>query len=183
MRRCDDWPASDVSAFAHLWSTDETRALFSDAGRTHSWLNIIAAVAESQAELGLIPAAAAEQIAAVGAVDLDAVAEQTRRTGHSTLGLIRVLREQLGPEGAEWVYHGATVQDVSDTWFALVMQRMLEIARREQQATEDALVALAATHRDTVMLGRTHGQPGLPITFGFKAVSYTHLTLPTNREV
>ena len=158
-----------MSAFAHLWSTDETRALFCDEGRTRSWLDIIAALAESQAELGLIPAAAAEQIAAVRTVDLEAVAEQTRRTGHSTLGLIRVLRDQLGPEGAEWVYHGATVQDVSDTWFALVMQRVLEIARRDQQETEDALVGLAAAHRDTVMLGRTHGQPGLPITFGFKA--------------
>ena len=80
-----------------------------------------------------------------------------------------MLRGQLGPEGADWVYHGATVQDVTDTWFGLVMQRMLGIARREVEATRAALLALAAGHRDTLMLGRTHGQPGLPITFGFKA--------------
>ena len=80
-----------------------------------------------------------------------------------------MLREQLGPEGAEWVYYGATVQDVTDTWFGLVMQRMLAILRRDLGATQAALLALAAEHRDTVMLGRTHGQPGLPITFGFKA--------------
>ena len=57
--------------------------------------------------------------------------EETRRSGHSTLGLIRVLQRELGPEGAEWVYHGATVQDVTDTWTGLVMQRMLAIARRD----------------------------------------------------
>ena len=157
------------SVYAHLWTTPETRALFSDAGRTRSWLDIIAALAAAQAELGIIPAAAATQIAAAEAVDLEAVGEETRRSGHSTLGLIRVLREQLGPEGGDWVYHGATVQDVTDTWFGLVMQRVLGIARRDVEATRAALLALAADHRDTLMLGRTHGQPGLPITFGFKA--------------
>ena len=102
-------------------------------------------------------------------VDLEAVGEETRATGHSTLGLIRVLRRDLGPEAAEWIYYGATVQDVTDTWFGLVMQRMLAIARRELEAIEAALLGHAERHRDTLMLGRTHGQPGLPITFGFKA--------------
>ncbi len=99
-----------------------------------SWLDIIAALAGAQAELDLIPEAAARDIAAharVEELDLEAVAEQTRRTGHSTLGLIRVLQRELGPEGRAWVYHGATVQDVSDTWTGLVMQRLLAIARRD----------------------------------------------------
>ena len=157
------------AVYAHLWSTPETRALFSDEGRTRAWLDVIAALAAAQAELGVIPAAAADQLAAVEAVDLDAVAEQTRATGHSTLGLIRVLREQLGPEGAEWLYHGATVQDVTDTWFGLVAARALAIADRDLGAIEATLERLVAEHRDTVMLGRTHGQPGVPITFGFKA--------------
>jgi adenylosuccinate lyase len=155
--------------FDHLWTTPETRALFEDEGRTRLWLDILAELAAAQAELGLIPPQAAAQIAAVERVDLDAVARETRATGHSTLGLIRVLREQLGPEGAEWVYFGATVQDVSDTWFGVAIQRLLALARRELGATHDALLRLAGAHRETVMLGRTHGQPGLPITFGFKA--------------
>jgi adenylosuccinate lyase len=83
-----------------------------------------------------------------------------------------VLRESLGPEGGEWVYYGATVQDVTDTWFGLVMQRMLAILRRDLGAIEASLLRLAREHRDTVMLGRTHGQPGLPITFGFKAAGW-----------
>jgi adenylosuccinate lyase len=158
----------DSVVYGHLWATDETRALFDDRGRTRAWLDIIAALATAQAELGIIPTEAAAQIAAISQVDLQAVGEQTRATGHSTLGLIRVLQGALGPEGAEWVYYGATVQDVTDTWFGLVMQRVLAILRRDLGAIERALLALAEEHRDTLMLGRTHGQPGLPITFGFK---------------
>jgi adenylosuccinate lyase len=161
-----------TDVYGHLWGTDETRALFDDRGRTQIWLDIIAALAASQAELGLIPEAAARDIAAqahVETLDLAAVAEETRRTGHSTLGLIRVLQRSLGPEGQAWVYFGATVQDVADTWTGLVMQRMLRIARRDLGAIEATLRSLASEHRHTLMLGRTHGQPGLPITFGFKA--------------
>jgi adenylosuccinate lyase len=158
--------------YGHLWSTPETRELFSDRGRTRAWVEIVKALAAEQAELGMIPAEAARQIAALPEPDLEAVGEQTRATGHSTLGLIRVLRESLGPEGGEWVYYGATVQDVTDTWFGLVMRRMLAILRRDLGTIEVALLRLAREHRDTVMLGRTHGQPGLPITFGFKAAGW-----------
>jgi adenylosuccinate lyase len=158
--------------FGHLWATEETRALFSDAGRTRAWIEIIATLATVQGELGIIPPHAAHELATMRDVDLEAVGEETRATGHSTLGLIRVLRRDLGPEAAEWIYYGATVQDVTDTWFGLVMQRMLAIARRELTAIEAALRTHAEAHRDTLMLGRTHGQPGLPITFGFKAAQW-----------
>ena len=128
-------------------------------------------LAASQGEHGLIPAPAAEAIAASVAqpVDLEAVGEETRRSGHSTLGLIRVLGRDLDESAREWVSYGATVQDVADTWTGLVAQRMLAIAERDLAAIESSLAALAVRHRNAVMLGRTHGQPGLPITFGFKA--------------
>jgi adenylosuccinate lyase len=67
------------------------------------------------------------------------------------------------------VYYGATVQDLSDTWTALVMRDVTEILDRDLGHAEAAAVTLAERHRETVMCGRTHGQPGLPITFGFKA--------------
>ena len=160
-----------MSIYGHLWGTDETRALLDDDGRTRMWLEILGALAEAQSELGLIPAAAAN---AIGArvrepVDLEAVATETRATGHSTLGLIRVLQRGLADDAREWIYYGATVQDVSDTWTGLIARRMLDIADRDLGAIDAALARLAGEHRDTVMLGRTHGQPGLPITFGYKA--------------
>ena len=152
---------ADSVIYGHLWATEETRELLGDEGRTRTWVRIVATLAEVQGELGIIPRAAAEELARMdGAVDLDAVGEETRATGHSTLGLIRVLRRDLGPEAAEWIYYGATVQDITDTWFGLVMQRMLAIATRELEAIETALLGHAERHRDTLMLGRTHGQPG-----------------------
>jgi adenylosuccinate lyase len=162
----------DSALYGHLWGTEEVRELFTDAGRTQTWLDILAALAAAQAELGLIPQAAALEVAEkarVELLDLEEVGARTRQTGHSTLGLIQVLREVLGPESREWVYYGATVQDVTDTWTGLVMQRMTGIMLRDLRRVEAALLRLAAEHRDTVMVGRTHGQPGLPITFGFKA--------------
>jgi D-cysteine desulfhydrase len=77
----------DSVVYRHLWSTPELRALFDDAGRTQRWLDVLAALAEAQAELGLVPRGAVEAIrkhADVGLLDLERVAEGTRATGHST---------------------------------------------------------------------------------------------------
>jgi len=163
---------ADSGIYGHLWSTPEASALFSDEGRTQAWLHILAALAQAQADVGLIPAAAAAAIRAhadVSRLDLDLIAEQTRVTGHSTMGLIRALRDALPEHAREWIYYGATVQDLSDTWFALVFRALGDIAERDVTRMRDRALHLAAEHRDTPMCGRTHGQPGLPITFGFKA--------------
>ena len=163
---------ADSAIFGHLWTTPEASALFSDEGRIQAWLRILAALAQAQADVGLIPPAAAAAIrvhADVSRLDLDLIAEQTRATGHSTMGLIRALREVLPEHAREWVYYGATVQDLSDTWFALVFRALGDIAERDVTKMRDRAVELAAKYRDTPMCGRTHGQPGLPITFGFKA--------------
>src|SRR5262249_15092714 len=102
-------------------------------------------------------------------LDLERVAAATRSSGHSTLGLIRCLAEVLPPHAREWVYYGATVQDLSDTWTAVVARRVGDVLERDLRRVEAAALALAREHRDVIMCGRTHGQPGLPITFGFKA--------------
>jgi adenylosuccinate lyase len=163
---------ADSAIFRHLWSTPEVSALFSDEGRTQAWLQILAALAQAQAGAGLVPPAAAQTIRAhadVGLIDLGLVAERTRATGHSTMGLIEALRSVLPEHAREWVYYGATVQDLSDTWFALVFRTVGDIAERDVTRMRDRALELAGQYRDTPMCGRTHGQPGLPITFGFKA--------------
>lgn len=163
---------SDSAIYGHLWGTDETRSLLSDEGRLRSWLDLLADLADAQAEVGLVPREAAASIREAvtdWAPDPALVGALTRETGHSTLGLIRVLQDRLHPESREWVYYGATVQDLSDTWSTLVMRRMTDIVERDLTAARAAAVDLARKHRNTLMCGRTHGQPGLPITFGFKA--------------
>jgi adenylosuccinate lyase len=165
---------TDSPAFAHLWGTPEVRALFEDRGRYQAWLEILAALAEAQAELGIIPADAASAIAAcdVDLLDLDLVASETRRTSHSTLGFITALRAALPAEAAEHVYYGATVQDLTDTWTVLALRSVGAVVWRDLHLVEDVLLGLATAHRETVMTGRTHGQPGAPVTFGLKAASW-----------
>ncbi|MEP7200934.1 MAG: adenylosuccinate lyase family protein, partial [Chloroflexota bacterium] len=139
--------------------------------RTQAWLEILAALACEQATLGLIPQAAADEIARkadVTLLDFDRIRHGYHATSHSTLGLIHELQRVLSPEAGEWVYFGATVQDVTDTWTSLALKRVAEIAYRDLRALEACLLDDAQRHRDTLMPGRTHGQIGLPITFGFK---------------
>ncbi len=165
---------SSSALYAHLWGTPDTDAIFDEPAMLQSWLDVLAALARAQAALGIVPAAAAAAITRVrvDALDLAYVAEQTRVTSHSTLGLIRGLLRVLPADAREHVYVGATVQDVTDTWFGLVLRDVGAIAWRDLRAVEGRLLALAAEHRDTVMAGRTHGQPGSPITFGFKVASW-----------
>ena len=166
---------SDSEQYAHLWGTPELARVFEERARLQSWLDILTALAAAQARLGIIPASAAAQIATharAERLDLDLVAEETRRTSHSMLGLISALQQVLPEDAREHVYVGATVQDITDTWFALVMRDVGAVLWRDLRAIEDTLLTLAVEHRDTLMVGRTHGQPGSPITFGFKVASW-----------
>ena len=163
---------TDSVIYGHLWTTPELHDLLDDTGRTRTWLEILVALARAQAEVGLVPVEAADEIARhahVERLDLAHVGARTRATGHSTLGLIDALRELLPATVREWVYYGATVQDLTDTWFAVTMRTVADIVDRDLGRCQDAAADLARRHRDTIMCGRTHGQPGLPITFGFKA--------------
>ena len=162
----------DSTVYGHLWATDEARGILGEEARFASWLEILACLAEAQAELGLIPAGAARAVreeAGRMELDLERIAARTRATSHSTLGLIDELRRRLPEPAREWVYWGATVQDLSDTWTALAMRRVGDLLDRDLLRIREAARRLAREHRATPMLGRTHAQPGLPIPFGFKA--------------
>lgn len=166
---------TEFAAFAHLWGTDEARAVFDEHAVHQRWLDVLAALAQSQAELGLVPEDAAATIAAqarVERLDWARLAKETRRSGHSMLGLIGELAHVLPADAHAWLYYGATVQDLTDTATALAAREILALVRRDLRHVEAALLDLAATHRDTPMLGRTHGQGGSPITFGLKAASW-----------
>jgi len=166
---------SDSASYAHLWGTPEARAVFDDDARLASWLRILVALAAAQAELGIIPASSAKAIAAnarAERLDTDAIAEETRRTSHSTLGLIHALQQTLPPDAAEHVYYGATVQDLTDNWTVLALRDTGSLIWTDLRRLAVGLVTLADQHRTTLMPARTHGQPGAPMTFGLKAASW-----------
>ena len=168
----------DSVVYGHAWSTPESQALFAESARVSRWVDVLKALAAAQADLRIIPEASAQAIDSLdpASLDLADMGVETRRTSHSTIGLVRELQAKLPDHAREHVYYGATVQDVSDTAAALEMRAVGEIVWRELRAAEAAMLELALRHRDTPMLGRTHGQPGAPVTFGFKAASWADET-------
>lgn len=164
----------DSVIFGHQWATTKSRAVFSEQQRMQRWVAILAALARAQANLGIIPESAAEEIdTLVGReLPLELVAEHTRATSHSTLGLIRVLQSMLSEAARDHIYVGATVQDVTDTSMVIEMSEIGSLIWADLRAIEHALCELADTHATKPLVGRTHGQPGAPITFGFKAASW-----------
>ena len=164
----------DSRIFGHLWSTPESHSIFDEDARVRRWVDVLIALAQSQAEIGLIPTKVAEEIAELAQCDLpiESIAEATRTTGHSTLGLIQVLQGLLSPVAAPFVYYGATVQDITDTSQVLELAATGALLWRDLRMIEDRLLGLAVTHRTTPMAGRTHGQLGSPIPLGFKIASW-----------
>jgi adenylosuccinate lyase len=166
---------TDSPLYQHLWGTAEAREVLGEEGRLRSWLEVIVALARAQAATGVIPDEAARLIAAHARpdrLDLEYAAEQTRVSSHSMLGLIRALQEGLPGEARQYVYVGATVQDITDTATALALRRIGGIVWRDLRRIEERLLELAVAYRSTAMAGRTHGQPGSPVTFGWKAASW-----------
>jgi adenylosuccinate lyase len=161
----------DSRIFGPAWGREELRVFFEDEGRTRGWCEVLAILAEEEAALGLIPADAAAEIAGVlrGPLpDFDEVRRGAAETGHSLLGLIRAQARRCRAGAGEWICYGATVQDVTDTWYAHSLVSVADLAEHDLSLLEADLVALARAHRSTPMIGRTHGQAGLPITFGYK---------------
>ncbi|MGD0641492.1 MAG: adenylosuccinate lyase family protein [Roseiarcus sp.] len=164
--------------YRSAWATPALRAIFDDAPRTRRWLEILAVLAEVQGEFGLIPADAARAVAAAcrqAELNEAFFAEFEAgylATGHSTAGLIEAMRRRSPEAAGEWFYFGATVQDVTDTWLMLALGEARALLLADLERAIAAAMRLCREHRDTAMAGRTHGQQGLPITFGFKAAGW-----------
>ncbi|WP_306152105.1 adenylosuccinate lyase [Roseovarius sp. MMSF_3281] len=161
----------DMTTMQHLWSTPEMRAVFSEENRLQKWLDFEAALAATQAELGIIPQDAADEIVAackIETIDLDAVAEETRRIKHTLVPLLKQVHKGMSAEAAENIHYGATTQDVVDTGLILQLKEAHQLVMRDLGLIGRELLRLAAEHRDTVMVGRTHSVQALPITFGHK---------------
>jgi len=161
----------DMQSLQHLWSTEELRTIFGERNRIQKWLDFEAALAAAQAELEIIPKAAAEEIAAkaqVEHIDIAQMSAEIRRIKHSLVPALKQLQGQCSKDHGEWVHYGATTQDVVDTGVALQLKEFHAVALRDLQAVGRELARLAVAHRDTPMAGRTHGVQALPITFGHK---------------
>jgi adenylosuccinate lyase len=166
---------SDSMFHGHMYATETSRELFCDLCRMQRWLDVETALALSQAEVGLIPADVAGCISAAAKIerlDLEWIAAETRRTSHSLVPVLRALAKVCDGGAGEFVHYGATTQDIQDTAQVLEMRVVLDELTRSLDQVLERLVPLARDHCETMMVGRTHGQPALPITFGFKVAGW-----------
>src|SRR5262245_32537752 len=161
----------DSLLLGHVWGTDELREIFSDANRVQKWFDYEAALALAQAELGIVPPAAAAEIAArakVANVDLAAIGAEIRRIKHPLVPALRALQAACADGHGEYLHFGPTTQDVLDTGMVLQLKEAHALLLRDLKAVGRELYRLAEAHRETPMAGRTHGVQALPITFGHK---------------
>ncbi|MGZ8238069.1 MAG: 3-sulfopropionylcysteine synthase XcbD [Methylobacter sp.] len=169
---------SDSTIYGSSWADPELRPLFTEQNRIKGWLEVMTVLAQTQAEFGLIPAQAAIEIRrAYENIDIDdaflkEAAEEFVKTNHSLIGLINAVKQRCEATGGEWLCYGVTVQDITDTHTVRTLLKVHEHFLAQITGIERILVDLARLHRHTMMCGRTHGQPGLLITFGFKAANW-----------
>ena len=142
--------------------------LFTDERRFATWLEVEVLAAEAQAKVGVVPPEAAAAIRDRAGFDVAAIEERERTTEHDVAAFVDVVQERIGqPEGA-WVHHGLTSSDVVDTALSVTLVRACDLLLEAVDALDAAIVARAREHRDTAMVGRTHGIHAEPTTFGAK---------------
>ncbi|MEO7964149.1 MAG: adenylosuccinate lyase family protein [Gemmatimonadaceae bacterium] len=169
-----------------LFQMPEMVRLFSGKNHVRQLLAFESALARAEARAGVIPAAAADAIAAACSVesfDIVALYADAESTGSIVIPLVRALTERAGDVGASYVHWGATSQDAIDTALMLQMRAALSLLISEVRKVATECVRLADTHRLTVMAGRTLLQHGVPITFGLKAARWLALTIRLERAL
>ena len=161
------------------------RALFKDESRWQAWLDVEAALAIAEAELGMIPEAAATEItrrAKFDLLDRDNLIEGLTRTGHPLVPLVWELARICEGDAGNYVHWGATTQNILDTGDILLARRAHRIILSQLRELLLSLASLARRSADFVIPARTHGQHAVPATFGYKvAVWIDELTRHVER--
>ena len=142
--------------------------IWSDEGKLERWLEVELAALDGWAELGVVPAEAAEAIRSKAAAPTPGrVAEIEAKTHHDLAAFVDAVASELGPEG-RWFHYGLTSSDVVDTALALQMSAAGALVLSGLDRVFDAVLARAEEHRLTITIGRTHGVHAEPTTFGLK---------------
>jgi len=143
--------------------------IWSEESKYQAWLGVELAVCEAYARRGRIPRDALARIRAKARVDIARILAVQERVKHEMIALLTSLEEQLGPD-SRFVHIGLTTSDVWDTATALQLRDAADLLIAGQERLRAALGALALRHKDTLIVGRTHGVHAEPTTFGLKVL-------------
>ena len=167
------------------YSLPEMAEIFSDVSKFRRYLEIELLSTEAHCELGVVPRDHA-QICRERAPKVDnqfvlAVTERERVTDHDVAAFVDVVQQQIGMPAGAWIHHGLTSSDVVDTAWCWMLRDAATLIDRALVDFCEAVSVLAEKHRDTVMIGRTHGVHAEPTTFGAKVALWA-LQLRRDRD-
>lgn len=167
------------------YTLPEMAAVFSDVARFERYVEIELLATEAHAALGLVPSDdAAACRARAPKVDDDfvrAVEERERVTDHDVAAFVDVVQAAIGPPAGSWIHYGLTSSDVVDTAWCWMLRDAADLLVDAATDLLRVLTDLAERHRDTVMIGRTHGIHAEPTTFGAKVALWA-LQVARDRE-
>src|SRR6185503_12934776 len=149
------------------YSLPEMAAVWSDEARLANWLEIEVSAVEAWSEIGTIPPGDARAIRERASFTVDRVLEVEAVTRHDVAAFVQVVADSVGPEG-RWVHFGMTSSDVLDTGLALQLRASADLLLERVETLLGIVKRLALQHRDTVMIGRSHGIHAEPTSFGHK---------------
>ncbi|UCG68057.1 MAG: adenylosuccinate lyase [Thermoplasmata archaeon] len=165
---------SPVCPLEYRYGRDEMKTIFTEANKLAKFLEVEAALAEAHAELGNIPKDDAKKIrenANLNSVTVDEVNTIEREIKHDVMAVVKALANKCGEAGKS-IHLGATSNDIIDTATALQLKEAVELIGQDLEGLSKSLFNLAERHKDTIMVGRTHGQFAVPTTFGLKMAVY-----------
>ncbi len=150
------------------YGREEMKRIFDEESKLKNYLAVEVALVEAHSEMGEIPKSAASKIKKCAKnVRLSRVKAIEEEIKHDMMAVVRALSEACGEEG-RYVHLGATSNDIIDTATALQMKEGIAIIAKDLVELRARIAKLAKKHKSSPMLGRTHGQAAVPITFGLK---------------
>ncbi|MGB7414459.1 MAG: adenylosuccinate lyase [Thermosynechococcaceae cyanobacterium] len=153
------------------YTLSEMGDLWTDHYKFQTWLQVEIAACEAQAELGTIPAEAVETIKAKANFDPARILEIEAEVKHDVIAFLTNVNEYVGDAG-RYIHVGMTSSDVLDTALALQLVASVKVLLRQHEALIQAIRYQAQQHRNTIMVGRSHGIHAEPITLGFKLAGW-----------
>jgi adenylosuccinate lyase len=165
------------------YTRPEMGAIWSDARRYETWLEVELAATDALAATGVVPPEDARTLRERAAFDIARIEEIEQTTQHDVIAFTTAVAEKVGP-AARWLHFGLTSSDVLDTALALQMRQACDLILTDIDALLAAVKDRAQEHRKTAMIGRTHGVHAEPMTFGVKlALWFAELSRDRERIV
>ncbi len=149
------------------YTRPEMGEIWTPEARFQCLLEVEVAVAEAQAQLGLIPKKAAIEIRKKAKFSLTRIEEIEKTTRHDVIAFVSNMAENVGPMG-RYIHYGMTSSDVLDTALAVQIGKARSVLTESFAALESALIKKISQHRGTMCAGRTHGMHAEATTFGLK---------------